>query len=63
MSPAYTSVIAVHRLEGAVEYALNEGKSSRSKNEEDLRSILGEAVNQDRTEQDLFQSALGCTLE
>ena len=46
-----------------MEYALNEGKSSRSKNEENLRSILGEAVNQDRTEQDLFQSALGCTLE
>lgn len=63
MSPAYTSVIAVHRLEGAVEYALNEKKSTRSKNEENLRSILGEAMNQDRTEQDLFQSALGCTLE
>ena len=46
-----------------MEYALNERKSSRSKNEENLRSILGEAVNQDRTEQDLFQSALGCTLE
>lgn len=63
MSPAYTSVIAVHRLEGAVEYTLNEKKSTRSKNEENLRSILGETMNQDRTEQDLFQSALGCTLE
>ena len=46
-----------------MEYALNERKSSRSNNEENLRSILGEAMNQDRTEQDLFQSALGCTLE
>lgn len=46
-----------------MEYALNEKKSTRSKNEENLRSILGESMNQDRTEQDLFQSALGCTLE
>ena len=29
---------------------------------ENLHSILGEAMNRDRTEQDLFQSALGCTL-
>ena len=46
-----------------MEYALNERKSSRRENAENLRSILGEATNQDRTEQDLFQSALGCTLE
>lgn len=45
-----------------MEYALNERKSSRRENEENLRSILGEAMNRDRTEQDLFQSALGCTL-
>lgn len=46
-----------------MEYALNEKKSSRRENAENLRSILAEAMNQDRTEQDLFQSALGCTLE
>lgn len=45
-----------------MEYALNEKKSSRRENAENLRSILAEAMNQDRTEQDLFQSALGCTL-
>lgn len=45
-----------------MEYALNEKKSSRRENAENLRSILGEAMNRDRTEQDLFQSALGCTL-
>ena len=45
-----------------MEYALNERKSSRRENVENLRSILGEAMNRDRTEQDLFQSALGCTL-
>lgn len=46
-----------------MQYALNEKKSSRRENAENLRSILGEAMNRDRTEQDLFQSALGCTLE
>lgn len=45
-----------------MEYSLNERKSSRRENAENLRSILGEAMNRDRTEQDLFQSALGCTL-
>lgn len=45
-----------------MEYALNEKKSSRRENMENLHSILGEAMNRDRTEQDLFQSALGCTL-
>lgn len=45
-----------------MQYALNEKKSSRRENEENLRAILGKAMNQDRTEQDLFQSALGCTL-
>ena len=45
-----------------MEYALNERKSSRRENAENLHSILGEAINRDHTEQDLFQSGLGCTL-
>ena len=45
-----------------MEYALNEKKSSRRENEENLRAILGEAMNQSHTEQDLFQTGLGCTL-
>lgn len=46
-----------------MQYALNEKKSRRRENEENLRSILGEAMNQSHTEQDLFQTGLGCTLE
>ena len=46
-----------------MQYALNEKKSSRRENEENLRSILGEAMNQSHTEQGLFQTGLGCTLE
>lgn len=45
-----------------MQYALNERKSSRRENAENLRSILGEAMNQSHTEQDLFQTGLGCTL-
>lgn len=45
-----------------MQYALNEKKSSRRENEENLRAILGEAMNQNRTEQDLFQTGLDCTL-
>lgn len=45
-----------------MQYALNEKKSSRRENEENLRAILGEAMNQSHTEQDLFQTGLGCTL-
>ena len=44
-------------------YALNEKKSSRRENEKNLQAILGEAMNQNHTEQDLFQTGLGCTLE
>lgn len=45
-----------------MQYALNEKKSSRRENEGNLRAILGEAMNQSHTEQDLFQTGLGCTL-
>lgn len=45
-----------------MQYALNEKKSSRRENEGNLRAILGEAMNQNRTEQDLFQTGLDCTL-
>lgn len=60
---AYTSVIAVHRLDSAVRYVLDEKKCSRSTNEESLEGVLGQALNQDQSEQDLFRSAIGCTTD
>ena len=60
---AYTSVISVHRLDNAIDYTLDEKKCSRRENEESLKGEIDKALNKDKTEQDLFQSAIGCTVD
>lgn len=60
---AYTSVIPVHRLDNAIDYTLDEKKCSRRENEKSLEGEIEKALNQDKTEQDLFESSLGCTLD
>ena len=60
---AYTSIIPVHRLDNALDYTMDEEKCSRSPIEPSLEGAVDEALNQDKSEQDLFQSAIGCTLE
>lgn len=60
---AYTSVIAVHRLDNALSYTLDQKKCSRSHEAESLEGVIGEALNQNRSERDLFQSAIGCTID
>lgn len=60
---AYTSVIPVHRLDNAIDYTLDEKKCFRRENEESLEEEIDKALNKDKTEQDLFASALGCTCE
>lgn len=42
---------------------MDEEKCSRSPVESSLERAVDEALNQDKSEQDLFQSAIGCTLE
>lgn len=59
---AYTSIIPVHRLDNALTYTMDEEKCSRSPVESSLERAVDEALNQDKSEQDLFQSAIGCTL-
>ena len=59
----YTSVIPVHRLDNAIDYALDEKKSSRAENRESLEGEIDKALNKDQSEQDLFQSAIGCTID
>lgn len=59
----YTSVISVHRLDNAIDYALDEKKSSRAENRESLEGEIDKALNKDQSEQDLFQSAIGCTID
>lgn len=60
---AYTSIIPVHRLDNALDYTMDEEKCSRSPVESSLERAVDEALNQDKSEQDLFQSAIGCILE
>ena len=56
-------MIPVHRLDNAIDYTLDEKKCSRRENEKSLEGEIGKALNQEKTEQDLFQSALGCTCD
>ena len=42
---------------------LNEKKTSRSQNADSLREAVDYALNKEKTEQDLFCSSVGCTLE
>ena len=60
---AYTSIIPVHRLDNALNYITNEKKCSRAENEASLESVVDEALNRDRSEQDLFLSSVGCTTD
>lgn len=56
-------MIPVHRLDNAINYALDEKKSSRAGNRESLEGEIDKALNKDQSEQDLFQSAIGCTID
>ena len=60
---AYTSIIPVHRLDNALTYTMDEEKCLRPPVEPSQEGAVDEALNQDKSEQDLFQSAIGCTLE
>ena len=42
---------------------LNEKKASRSQNADSLREAVDYALNRDKTEQDVFQSAISCTCD
>lgn len=53
----------MHRLDNAIDYTLDERKCSRRENEESLEGEIDKALNKDKTEQDLFQSAIGCTVD
>lgn len=53
----------MHRLDNSVRYVLNEKKASRSQNADSLREAVDYALNRDKTEQDVFQSAISCTCD
>ena len=63
---AYTSILAVHRLDRSVEYVMDKEKTSRT-GAGSAASSLEEAVDyardREKTECGVFESAIGCTLE
>ena len=63
---AYTSILAVHRLDCSVEYVMDKDKTSRT-GAGSAASSLEEAVDyardREKTECGVFESAIGCTLE
>ena len=54
---AYTKLIVIHsRLDRCLDYTQDEEKTS-------LETVLGYAMNRDKTEQDYFETALNCSRE
>lgn len=60
---AYTSLIPVRRLKGSVDYVLDKAKTASPARADTLEGAVGYALNRDKTEQSLFESAIGCTCE
>lgn len=58
---AYTSIIPVHRLDNSTRYVLNREKTALHKEAVTLEDAVGYALDRRKTEQTLFESALGCT--
>ena len=56
---AYTSVIPVRRLDGAVKYVMNRKKTTAVS----LQDAIDYAANRDKTEKSCFESSFACTLE
>lgn len=53
---AYTKILVIHnRLDKSVDYAQNEEKTS-------LETVIGYALNRDKTEQTCFETAVNCDL-
>ena len=61
---AYTSIIPVHRLDRSIEYVKDREKTSKSGiSAKSLEEAIAYALNRDKTEQMVFEDALGCTCE
>ena len=62
---AYTSILAVHRLDRSVEYVMDKDKTSRMGvgSASSLEEAVDDARDREKTERGVFESAIGCTLE
>lgn len=63
---AYTSIIPVHRLDNSLRYVQDKEKTSGEKNHKgagSLEEAIDYAMNREKTESQIYESALGCTCE
>ena len=62
---AYTSILAVHRLDRSVEYVMDKDKTSRTGagSASSLAEAVDDARDREKTECGVFESAIGCTLD
>ena len=58
---AYTSVLPVHRLDRSIDYVKDRAKTT--KNAGSLEEAIDYALNREKTEQTIFEDAIGCTCE
>ncbi|MRN26914.1 relaxase/mobilization nuclease, partial [Romboutsia ilealis] len=58
---AYTSVLPVHRLDRSIDYVKDRTKITKSAGS--LEEAIDYAFNREKTEQTIFEDAMGCTCE
>lgn len=58
---AYTSVLPVHRLECSIDYVKDRTKTTKSAGS--LEEAIDYALNREKTEETIFEDAMGCTCE
>ena len=58
---AYTSVLPVHRLDRSIDYVKDRAKTTKSAGS--LEEAIDYALNREKTEQTIFEDAMGCTCE
>lgn len=58
---AYTSVLPVHRLDRSIEYVKDRAKTTKSAGS--LEEAIDYALNREKTEETIFEDAIGCTCE
>ena len=58
---AYTSVLPVHRLDRSIDYVKDRAKTTKSAGS--LEEAIDYALNREKTEEPIFEDAIGCTCE
>lgn len=58
---AYTSVLPVHRLDRSIDYVKDRAKTTKSAGS--LEEAIDYALNREKTEETIFEDAIGCTCE